>query len=511
MSKPFGDDEYVDAFFGCFDPRSNGMLLFGLQSDGLLMVPDRGDAVHRLACEDVQSWSGAPFAVFHPRKKEVWLVVPGEKACTYALRGGSLKRLARSEPLVWVTWDPKEERLVGVTVMGAVCAFDGKGKTWSLLGQGRQDGQLAWHPRLEAVLQLISDGREGLHLARWENQAWVPMEPEMRVPTYRSGFALGVDGNRDEIVMFGGQDFDKGGSPTNEAFLSKKGGPFETTNSPAYLPVGRYNTACTLDDGTLVVVNHSALVAARFGGECWTQHALRKDDGYVPGFDDRGLNFAASKDGLWALDSEGEVQFASWGSVLSRAAPAEGGPGSRYSGRVAMAFDSARNRLVLFGGSDRNDTWLFHENRWQELTDGPRPPAGIGGLCATPEGVFLWVQKELWRLDGDTWQKVGNDPEWDARTLLYDAKRQRLWSVANGKVAVFDEGRFRVVAGLPAGVKVPSFAYTDGDTVGIEGTRDVLVGVAEAGVFTLSLEDCSVGNGTLPVRPLTLTEATRRA
>ena len=44
-SKPFGDGEYVDAFFGCFDPRSNGMLLFGLHSDGLLTVPESGGAV----------------------------------------------------------------------------------------------------------------------------------------------------------------------------------------------------------------------------------------------------------------------------------------------------------------------------------------------------------------------------------------------------------------------------------------------------------------------------------
>ncbi len=172
-----------------------------------------------------------------------------------------------------------------------------------------------------------------------------------------------------------------------------------------------------------------------------------------------------------------------WGALLR--------PGGHGLGRRAR-------RLVLHGGEDRNDTWVFAGGVWRELTGGARPPSGTGGMCATPEGVYLISQRELWRLDGDAWQKVGEDAAWAALTLLHDPKRGQLWSIADGKVATFEDGRFRPVAELPERVSVPSYTFSESDAVGLDGPRDQLVALSEAGTFVLPLAACGVGPGALP-------------
>ena len=43
---------------------------------------------------------------------------------------------------------------------------------------------------------------------------------------------------------------------------------------------------------------------------------------------------------------------------------------------AAMAYDSARDRLVLFGGSGLNDTWEFDGNGWTNVTPANGNPEG---------------------------------------------------------------------------------------------------------------------------------------
>jgi hypothetical protein len=64
------------------------------------------------------------------------------------------------------------------------------------------------------------------------------------------------------------------------------------------------------------------------------------------------------------------------GTTWSQASPATSPPGRVYG---AMAFDSATNQLVLFGGccdnggNDLGDTWIWTGSTWSQL-----------GFCATP-------------------------------------------------------------------------------------------------------------------------------
>jgi hypothetical protein len=48
--------------------------------------------------------------------------------------------------------------------------------------------------------------------------------------------------------------------------------------------------------------------------------------------------------------------------------------------RAAMAFDAARNRIVLFGGGFRGDTWEWDGANWaQKASRGPTPREGFSG------------------------------------------------------------------------------------------------------------------------------------
>jgi hypothetical protein len=83
----------------------------------------------------------------------------------------------------------------------------------------------------------------------------------------------------------------------------------------------------------------------------------------------------------------------------------------------AMAFDSARGVVVLFGGKAAdgtllNDTWEWNGTQWSKQTPTTSPSARSGhALFASPAGVFLFggdgasgpAADSLWGWDGTTW------------------------------------------------------------------------------------------------------------
>jgi hypothetical protein len=245
---PFGEDGYVEIFFGYFDPQREVWMFLGFTDEGLLVVPAGGGEkeIETIPVEGVVTWNGRPFAFFHPRRGEPWLVLPGEEgALLFALRKNEIVKLSASEEnFQSVAWDASCERLIGIDVQGRV--FASEGSAWTRVGEGRQDGQIAWHARLGALVQLAAEDDEHMRLSCWDGACWTPIEPASRLSAFRNGFALGVDAGRDQVVVFGGQDFDKGGDTTNEWFAATAGGDFRSGLSPAFLPQGRYNTACNM-------------------------------------------------------------------------------------------------------------------------------------------------------------------------------------------------------------------------------------------------------------------------
>jgi len=131
------------------------------------------------------------------------------------------------------------------------------------------------------------------------------------------------------------------------------------------------------------------------------------------------------------------------GPTWTEATPAEA-PGVR-SGH-AMAYDAARERVVLFGGWNSiealGDTWVFDGTTWTEITPSTSPPPRLGGAMAydaTRERVVLFGGNDgtmttsrlgdTWELDGATW--IGAAPATSPgprsdHAMAYDSARARI-------------------------------------------------------------------------------------
>ena len=122
-------------------------------------------------------------------------------------------------------------------------------------------------------------------------------------------------------------------------------------------------------------------------------------------------------------------------------APGELGPLPRFE--AAVAYDSARDRTVLFGGTrddgPQGSTWTLTAGRWSLLTnEGPGPRRGaamvydaardrmvlFGGLPSDPRRGCA----ETWVLVGDAWERVDVEgPSCRYRhTMTYDATAERV-------------------------------------------------------------------------------------
>ncbi|HVK84313.1 MAG TPA: DUF4215 domain-containing protein [Kofleriaceae bacterium] len=164
-------------------------------------------------------------------------------------------------------------------------------------------------------------------------------------------------------------------------------------------------------------------------------------------------------------------------------------PGPRDLGYPVMAYDEARQQLVMFGvGKGGAATWIFDGTGWHQGP--PGPSARMGAAMAydpARQRIVLFggklptgVQTEYadtWELDGASWTQVqitGNRPP--ARhdhQMAYDATRQRIVLVggATGPLAfesfrsdtwTFDGTTWASIpAALPAGRKDAGLAFDE--------------------------------------------------
>jgi hypothetical protein len=209
---------------------------------------------------------------------------------------------------------------------------------------------------------------------------------------------------------------------------------------------------------------------------------------------------------LWAYDGS------DWRLIPTRTAPAPRAWGSIAPGdppTFGLAFDSARDRLVLFGGESRGRTWVFESGDWRVLLT-PRSPSprhsahlaydrarqvvvlqggyGAAGLYPTPPEARI-VHTDTWELDGQDWNEVdapGDLPPAWLGEAVYDPDRRRVvvvGGVFERRVAppgpildetwagtrLFDGARWRLLATRP------TIVPQAGHAAAWDGRRGVLV------------------------------------
>jgi hypothetical protein len=204
----------------------------------------------------------------------------------------------------------------------------------------------------------------------WDGQAWTQLTSSV-TPDARESFILVADGSGG-VVLFGGYSFTSG--LLNDTWTYAQG-QWQTENPLSRPSPRRYHAgACT---------GHSVLM---FGGSNVGTSAYYNDTWEWTS-------------GNWVQRSPATVPF------------------GRHSHE--LAFDSARSRVVMFGGnagSNLSDTWEWNGNDWTRLFPATSPPARNNNYMAYHDGIHRTVVyggvssagtlADCWTWDGATWSQV---------------------------------------------------------------------------------------------------------
>jgi hypothetical protein len=235
----------------------------------------------------------------------------------------------------------------------------------------------------------------------WDGEDWV--QTADIGPSPRVGHAVAYDAQRGRLVLFGGSLLSGGAEMNNpQAFVSDtwEWDGEDWTQVADSGPSARYFLAMAYD-----AKRHRVLL---FGGATWQPTGL--------------VTFADT----WSWDGSEWTQ------------EQDEGPAGRNGHR--LAYDSTRDRVVLFGGATSaeivNDTWEYDGSLWKHVADnGPRPRAAHtiaydGAKVLLFGGWDLGGNKfgDTWGWDGKYWtQRQNMGPEGRAsHGMAYDSDRNRI-------------------------------------------------------------------------------------
>jgi hypothetical protein len=149
----------------------------------------------------------------------------------------------------------------------------------------------------------------------------------------------------------------------------------------------------------------------------------------------------------------------------------------------AMAYDSVRGTVVLFGGSDsfghRGDTWEWDGVDWLQRTPPTRPSARHGHRMVFDPvaGVFVLFggsdatgrRNDLWQWDGANWTQrlpPASPPARSGCAMVYDSANQSMLLFGGynggrlGDTWIYASGQFASAAAYGSGCGTPPFSFS---------------------------------------------------
>jgi hypothetical protein len=334
------------------------------------------------------------------------------------------------------------DRRRGVTVMyggnnGADELWEWDGISWDLVTpeDPEEDGNpvaLSNHAMAYDSLRakvVLFGGYGGGYKAdtwEWDGTSWELVDiadPESDGnPSARSSMSMAYDANRDVMVMFGGKN--SAGTKLGDTW------EYDGDSWDAIIPTD------VEGDGNPAIRHHYAMSYDSFNEEVVMHGGYETGDGY---------------DEIWWWDGT------RWDLRNPSDPQGDGSPDGRKS--HAMAYDEAREELILLGGTgtyDNYTTWAFSANSWEnrgpaeEATE-PVSPAQLkwhaGAYDPQRQRTVLFggtqdltdEQDDTWEFDGTTWSLIvpdddegdGNPEEMYGHTMTW----QSSWS--GGEVALW--------------------------------------------------------------------------
>lgn len=223
----------------------------------------------------------------------------------------------------------------------------------------------------------------------YQTNTWVDMAPGAHPPMLHA-FAMAYDSESDRVILFGGRSWEPfhGGTWAYDYHAN-----LWTNMAPSQSPPAA-------DAVQMVYDSHSDRIIL-FGG--YTSNAY------------------TTSNQTWAYDYNSNT----W----TNRNPA---PGPSGRGGFSMAYDSAADRVILFGGSTSmydwayNDTWAYdyETNAWTNRTPAvapsPRDVAGMAYDSSAGQVILVGGSKSDWTKTNETWAYDYSANNW---TLLHPATR----------------------------------------------------------------------------------------
>ena len=345
----------------------------------------------------------------------------------------------------------------------------------------------------------------------WDGNAWTQRAPATS-PSPRYGHTMTYDNARNTIVLFGGHNVN--GASNSETW--EWDGNTWTQRTPATSPSGRSYHAMAYDSTRGISVLFGGIQAATTGpsssetwewdGNTWTQRATgavtKPSARHIHAMAyDAARNVVILFGGLDNATQLASSETWEWdGNTWTQRTPATS-PSPRYG--HTMAYDNARNVVVLFGGINNatqlanSETWEWDGNTWTQRTPATSPsPRFLSGMAydsGRDVSVLFGGQVQDFALNGETWEYTGSE-------------------VAIGVAIDIKPGSFPNSINLGSGGTVPVaiFSTTTFDARTVDPTTVTLAGAQVAlkgkGTLMTSVEDVD-GDGLLDLVVHVQTEA----
>ena len=235
----------------------------------------------------------------------------------------------------------------------------------------------------------------------WNGSSWRNIPQPSTRPSFRNNHAAVFDSSRGRLVLFGGYEFDVEDREDISVFDTWEWDGSSWTNVTPALPLpspGIVYPSMSYDSHRqrVVLVGWKELSADQmetweWDGSTWTdvtpeQSPPWRIDGKIA-YDARSQKTVLFGGYRSRFNAEDTYLLDTWtwdGTSWVDDTPSTGSPGPRR--HHAMAYDSSREVIILFGGRDDNDTslndtWLWDGVQWQELNPNTPPdfPASISG------------------------------------------------------------------------------------------------------------------------------------
>ncbi len=284
----------------------------------------------------------------------------------------------------------------------------------------------------------------------WDGQVWQRMEHQEEGPSARDDHAMAYDAVRGRTVLFGGF----GSALKGDATWEWDGQVWYRIEHQSEGPPARKEHAMAYDAARERIVLFGGY-GGGLKGDTWEW------DGHVwHRIEPRGERPSARRDHAMAYDaardrvvlfggSDGEDDVFwhdTWewdGRVWHRMEHRNQGPSARK--KHAMAYDAARQRVVLFGGYDGNDrfddTWEWDGQTWHRIPhQNPEPSARAFHAMA-----YDAVHKRVVLFGGSNGRRLGDTWVWDGQRWRHTEPQDQAPPARAFHAMAHDAARGRVV------------------------------------------------------------------